>query len=217
MTLSVDIWSDVVCPWCYIGKARFLTGLSEFAHRDEVEIRFHSFELDPDAIPGNEEPVLERLAEKYGVTRDQADAMEARVRDAAHALDLAFGGERLHGSTFDIHRLLHYALDHGRQTELVDLVFAAHFGGTANVFDHEVLLDLAEPGRPRSGRVGRGPRRRRVRRRGARRRDAGPRARRQRRAVLRRRLRYAVSGGQDPSVFTDVLQQAWDELADASA
>src|SRR6478735_1093064 len=216
MTLSVDIWSDVVCPWCYIGKARFLTGLSEFAHRDEVEIRFHSFELDPDAIPGNEEPVLERLAEKYGVTREQADAMEARVRDAAHALDLAFGGERLHGSTFDIHRLLHYALDHGRQPELVDLVFAAHFGGTANVFDHEVLLDLAEQAgldRVESAAVLLG--------------DEYAEAVRADETLASELgvsgvpffvvgSRYAVSGGQDPSVFTDVLQQAWDELADSA-
>ena len=87
--------------------------------------------------------MLERLADKYGVTAERAEAMEARVRTAAHEPGLVFDGERLHGSTFDIHRLLHFALDCGRQLELVDLVFAAHFGGTANVFDHEVLLDLA--------------------------------------------------------------------------
>jgi predicted DsbA family dithiol-disulfide isomerase len=217
MTLTVDIWSDVVCPWCYIGKARFLAGLADFPHRDEVEIRFHSFELDPDAVPGEEEPIMDRLAQKYGVTISQAEGMETRVRDAAHGLGLEFGGERLHGSTFDIHRLLHYALDHGRQIELVDLVFAAHFGGTANVFDHEVLLDLAAQAgldRVEAAAVLIG--------------DEYADAVRADETLASELgvsgvpffvmgARYAVSGGQDPSVFTDVLQQAWDELADAPA
>ena len=151
--------------------------------------------------------MLERLADKYGVTAEHAEAMEARVRTAAHDEGLVYDGERLHGSTFDVHRILHFALDSGRQLELIDLVFAAHFGGTANVFDHEVLLDLAaEAGLDRDEAaavlVG----------------DEYADAVRADEALASELgvsgvpffvvgARYAVSGGQDPAVFTDVLQQ----------
>lgn len=66
--MRVEIWADIACPWCYVGKARFTQGLAEFAHRDQVEIVFRSFELDPNSPKGVSAPVVEMLAEKYGRT-----------------------------------------------------------------------------------------------------------------------------------------------------
>ena len=115
--MRVEIWSDIACPWCYIGKARFEKGLAEFAHRDDVEVVHRSFELDPDRAKGDVGPVIPMLAKKYGRTIEEARAMEANVASNAHAEGLGYLADgRDHGNTFDIHRLLHLAKARGRQT-----------------------------------------------------------------------------------------------------
>ncbi|MCB5183356.1 DsbA family oxidoreductase [Streptomyces antimicrobicus] len=142
--MRVEIWSDIACPWCYIGKARFEKGLAAFAHRDEVEVVFRSFELDPHSTPGRTAPVVEMLAEKYGRTLDEARGMEEHVAATARAEGLPYSTEgRLHGNTFDIHRLLHLAAARGRQDELLDLAFRANFADGSGVYDSATLLRLA--------------------------------------------------------------------------
>ncbi|MFI1283968.1 DsbA family oxidoreductase [Streptomyces sp. NPDC020858] len=142
--MRVEIWSDIACPWCYIGKARFTQGLADFAHRDEVEVVFRSFELDPGSAKGVTAPVLEMLAKKYGRTLDEARGMEEHVAASARAEGLEYRTEgRDHGNTFDIHRLLHLADARGRQEELLDLAYRANFGEERSVFDPEVLVALA--------------------------------------------------------------------------
>ncbi|MGW7435764.1 DsbA family oxidoreductase [Streptomyces sp. NPDC054849] len=142
--MRVEIWSDIACPWCYIGKARFTKGLAGFAHRDGVEVVFRSFELDPGRAKGVTAPVVEMLAEKYGRTLDEARGMEEHVAAAARAEGLEYRTEgRDHGNTFDIHRLLHLAGARGRQEELLDLAYRANFGEDRSVFDAEVLVALA--------------------------------------------------------------------------
>ena len=74
--MLVEIWSDVVCPWCYIGKRRFEAALADFEHRDEVEVVWRSFELDPSAPAHRDEPPIEHLARKYGMSVDQAEAAQ---------------------------------------------------------------------------------------------------------------------------------------------
>ncbi|MEU8676481.1 DsbA family oxidoreductase [Streptomyces sp. NPDC048560] len=141
--MRVEIWSDIACPWCYIGKARFEKGLAEFAHRDEVEVVHRSFELDPGRAKGDTAQVIDMLAQKYGRTREQARAMEANVAGNAQAEGLAYRTEgRDHGSTFDIHRLLHLAKARGRQDELLDLAYRANFAEERSVFDDGVLVEL---------------------------------------------------------------------------
>ncbi|MFF0052846.1 DsbA family oxidoreductase [Streptomyces microflavus] len=142
--MRVEIWSDIACPWCYIGKARFEKGLAEFAHRDEVEVVHRSFELDPGRAKGQTEQVIDMLATKYGRTREEAASMEANVAANAQAEGLGYRTEgRDHGSTFDIHRLLHLAKARGRQDELLTLAYRANFAEERSVFDDDVLLALA--------------------------------------------------------------------------
>lgn len=142
--MRVEIWSDIACPWCYIGKARFEKGLAEFAHRDEVEVVHRSFELDPSRAKGDTALVIDMLAEKYGRTREEAASMEANVAANAQAEGLGYRTEgRDHGSTFDLHRLLHLAKARGRQDELLTLAYRANFAEERSVFDDAVLLALA--------------------------------------------------------------------------
>jgi predicted DsbA family dithiol-disulfide isomerase len=142
--MRVEIWSDIACPWCYIGKARFEKGLADFAHRDEVEVVHRSFELDPNHAKGETAQVIDMLAQKYGRTREQAQAMEANVASNARSEGLGYLVEgRDHGNTFDIHRLLHLAKARGRQDELLGIAYRAHFAEERSIFEAGVLVDLA--------------------------------------------------------------------------
>ncbi|MCK7621943.1 DsbA family oxidoreductase [Streptomyces sp. RS10V-4] len=141
--MRVEIWADIACPWCYIGKARFEAGLAAFAHRAEVEVVHRSFELDRDAPPAAEVPVLEMLAAKYGVSRAQAEAMEAKVAEAAAGEGLAYRSDRIHGNTFHLHRLLHLARAHGVQDALLTALYRANFAEAAPLADPDALCALA--------------------------------------------------------------------------
>ena len=142
--MRVEIWSDVACPWCYIGKARFEQGLAGFEHKDEVEVVFRSFELDPRIPEGETSPVLGMLAKKYGLSEAEARAAEERVATNARSEGLEYRSEgRDNGNTFAIHRLLHFAKTKGAQNELINLTFKANFAEERSVFDHGRLLELA--------------------------------------------------------------------------
>lgn len=142
--MRVDVWSDVVCPWCYVGKARFEKALHDFGHRDEVEVVFRSFELDPERPTDQRETVLSVLSNKYGMTEEQARAADARVAGLARAEGLGFDSNRPVGNTFDIHRVIHLGLDKGVQRELVTAVNEAYFARARQVFDRDVLTEVAE-------------------------------------------------------------------------
>ncbi|MEU2530051.1 DsbA family oxidoreductase, partial [Streptomyces sp. NPDC013087] len=142
--MRVEIWSDIACPWCYVGKARFEKALAGFAHRDEIEVVHRSFELDPGRAKGDTEQVVDMLAQKYGRTVEEARGMEANVAANAQAEGLGYRTEgRDHGNTFDIHRLLHLAKARGLQEELLTLVYRANFAEERSVFDDAVLAELA--------------------------------------------------------------------------
>jgi predicted DsbA family dithiol-disulfide isomerase len=142
--MRVEIWSDVACPWCYIGKARFEQALAGFEHKDEVEVVFRSFELDPGHPEGETEQVIPMLAKKYGMSEAQARQAEQRVAANAQSAGLEYVAEgRDNGSTFAIHRLLHFAKTKGVQNELIDLTFKANFAEERSVFDRERVLELA--------------------------------------------------------------------------
>ena len=141
--MRVDIWSDVICPWCYVGKARFEKALSSFDHRDEVEVVYHSFELDPGYPKHQHETTFAMLTRKYGMSEADARAAESRVAQLAGAEGLGFRPERPVGNTFDIHRVLHLGLDKGVQGELLDAVNEAYFGQGRQVFDRAVITEIA--------------------------------------------------------------------------
>jgi predicted DsbA family dithiol-disulfide isomerase len=146
MSMKVEIWSDVVCPWCYIGKRRFEAALARFAHRDEVEVVWRSFELDASAPPstGEQGSYPERIAAKYGCTVAEARAMVDNVtRTAAQeGLDFRFDLAQP-GNTFDAHRLLHLALAHDLQDPLKERLDHATFSEGSPVSDRGALRALA--------------------------------------------------------------------------
>jgi predicted DsbA family dithiol-disulfide isomerase len=141
--MQVEIWSDVVCPWCYIGKRRFEEALRRFDGRDDVEVVWRSFELDPGA-PAVGVDVLGHLAEKYGVSTEEARAMQDRVTRAAAGEGLEYHLDKTQrGNSFDAHRLLHLARAHGRQDALKERLFAAYFTDGRPIGDRAVLRELA--------------------------------------------------------------------------
>jgi predicted DsbA family dithiol-disulfide isomerase len=141
--MQVEIWSDVVCPWCYIGKRRFEEALRLFDGRDDVEVTWRSFELDPEAPPVGVD-VLEHLAAKYGVSKDEAADMQHRVTRAAAGEGLEYHLERTQrGNSFHAHRLLHLAKEHGLQGELEERLFRAYFTDGEAIGDRDVLRRLA--------------------------------------------------------------------------
>ncbi|HTU75449.1 MAG TPA: DsbA family oxidoreductase [Trebonia sp.] len=141
--MRVDIWSDVVCPWCYVGKARFSKALASFPHRDEVEVTFRSFELDPGAPAGGDETNLSMIAKKFGLPMPQAIAMEERVAGLARAEGLGYQLERPSGNTFDLHRVLHLARASGVQDAMVSALNQANFAEGRQVFDRDVIVEVA--------------------------------------------------------------------------
>lgn len=142
--MKVEIWSDVVCPWCYIGKRNFEAALAEFEHRDHVEVTWRSFELDPWAPAVREGDYAVRLAEKYGVPLGEARGMLDSMTSAAAAVGLAFDFDRARpGNTFDAHRLIHLAGDRGAQDAMKERLLRATFTEGEPIGDRETLLRLA--------------------------------------------------------------------------
>ena len=143
--LRIDIWSDIACPWCYIGKRHLEEALSTFAHKDDVEIVWRAFELDPGAPKLREAvPNAERLAKKYRVSVEQAHAMMERVIDAGKkaGLDMKLH-ESKSGNTFDAHRLLHWAGTLGKQGEMKERLMLAYQSEGAVISNPDVLVGLA--------------------------------------------------------------------------
>lgn len=142
--MVIEIWSDVVCPWCYIGKRRFESALERFERRDAVEVVWRSFLLDPSAPRRPSETTREMLARKYGVTLEQADAMQARVVSLAAREGLRYRIDLTrHESSVDAHRLLHWSKAQGLQDALKERLFAAHFVEGLSISDAATLSRLA--------------------------------------------------------------------------
>jgi len=146
--MQVEIWSDVVCPWCAIGKRRFEKALAQFAHRDDVEVRWRSFELDPGAPQEREGDLVEHLSSKYGISVEQAEKAHAQMTQTAAVEGWDFHFEHAKGgNTFDAHRLLHLAAERGVQDAVKERLFAAYFVEGERIGDAETLVRLvAEAG-----------------------------------------------------------------------
>jgi predicted DsbA family dithiol-disulfide isomerase len=144
MTMQVEIWSDIVCPWCYLGKRRFERALDTFSHSGDVEVVYRSFELDPSAPRDTTDPMVDVLASKYGMTPEQAQAAQRQMEERARQDGLTFRMDGLRrGSTRDAHRLVHLARASGRQQELMEALHRAYFTEQDSIFDHDALTRLA--------------------------------------------------------------------------
>ena len=142
--MQVEIWSDIVCPWCYIGKRRFETALAAFDGREDVSVRFRSFELAPERPPTVDETLEQMLASKYGVSLEQAAAMNARVTTLAASEGLDYHLERARPSnTFDAHRVTHLAAEAGLQDAVVERFHAGYFSEGVAIGDPDELVRLA--------------------------------------------------------------------------
>lgn len=142
-TLSVDIWSDIICPWCYVGKRRFEKALSQFAHAPDVVITWHSFELDPRA-PKASTNLADNLAKKYRRTLEQAQQMLDQMTMTAAAEGLEFHFEKAQSSnTFDAHRVLHLARERDVQERVKERLMRGYFSEGEPIGDHAALARLA--------------------------------------------------------------------------
>jgi len=148
--MDVEIWSDIACPWCYVGKRRFEAALASFEHRDDVRVRWRSFELDPSAPPERGGDSAANLARKYGTTRDEALGMYATMTETAAGEGLAFRFDLTRGgNTFDAHRLTHLAAAHGLQDEVKERLMRAYLTEGELMSDAPTLRRLAvEAGLP---------------------------------------------------------------------
>ena len=211
--MRVDIWSDVICPWCYVGKARFEKALDSFAHRDEVEVVYHSFELDPSLPRGERESNLEMLSKKFGKSPAEALALDGQVGSLARAEGLGFDSGRPVGNTFDIHRVIHLGLDKGVQQALLSAVNEAYFAQARDVFDRDVLTEVAAGAGLDAAEVGKVL-------------DGDAYADEVRQDELQAReigisgvpffvfdMALGASGAQPTELFTSALDQAWDRRA----
>lgn len=210
--MRIEIWSDIACPWCYIGKRRFEQALGAFPHRDRVEVVHRSYLLDPGAPTEPVETVAEMLGRKYGGGAGAGRTMIDRVEAVAAEEGMVW---RHHSSlrvdTLDAHRLLHLAREEGCQDSLLEALYAAYFAQARNIADHDTLAELA---------TGAGISEDRVREvlgsteftdavfaeaaeAGALGANGVP--------FYVAERKYAVPGAQPVEVFTQVLEQAWHE------
>ncbi|MBO0706228.1 MAG: DsbA family oxidoreductase, partial [Candidatus Dormibacteraeota bacterium] len=142
--MKVEVWSDVVCPWCYLGKRRLERALERFEHRDQAEVAWRSFELDPAAPRVREEDNTTRMAAKYGLSREEAAKRYEDLTQLAAQDGLTYHLESARsGNTFDAHRILQLAADRGLQDAVKERFFAAYFTDGEAIGDPETLVRLA--------------------------------------------------------------------------
>lgn len=140
--VTIEVWSDVACPWCYIGKTRFLSALDRFENKDRVNVIWRSYQLAPETPVGEGRTELDALVEMKGMAPDQVRQMFAHVSATAAEVGLTLDFENvIAANTFDAHRLLHLAGE--RQNELLEALFKAHFSDGKVIDDREVLVELA--------------------------------------------------------------------------
>ncbi len=143
--MKVEIWSDVVCPFCYIGKREFESALAQFEHRDQVEVIWRSFELDPRAPAKSEFDMYGMLMNKYGSSREDAKARVSGVVQRAKSIGLEYNMDRaVIGSSFDAHRLIQLAKEKGLGSEAEERLFKAYFTEGAHIADHPTLIRLGK-------------------------------------------------------------------------
>lgn len=142
--ITVDIVSDVVCPWCIIGYKKLEKAMAQLEGKARFELAWHAFELNP-SMPPEGQDIAEHMAQKYGATPEQSKANRERLRSAGSELDFEFSyGDKMRMvNTFDAHRLLHWAGETGKQTALKLALFKAHFTDGKDVSDHETLISVA--------------------------------------------------------------------------
>lgn len=210
--MKIDVWSDIACPFCYLGKVTLESAVDKFEHADQVEVVYHSFLLNPGLPVDYDGDLYDYLTHKLQVPRTQAIAMNDQLSARAAELGLQWQMDRVVVTNLtDAHRLLHFAAAHGKHTELLTGLFRGYFSDGLHLGRHEVLADLAaEAGldRDEALRVLESDR-------------FLPEVQDDIAAAQRLGIngvpffvinnRYGISGAQPEAVFTQALTQAWQE------
>lgn len=145
--MKVEIWSDIVCPFCYIGKRKFENALNVFDNKEQVEIVWHSYQLDPDMIPVKGQSVDQYLAIRKGVTLEKGKEMNNYMSGIAKDVGLVYNFDKaVVNNTMNAHRLLHLAKKEGIQNEVKEKLFAAYYTDGKDVGDTEILVQVGESG-----------------------------------------------------------------------
>lgn len=210
--MEVEIWSDIMCPFCYIGKRKFEQALSQFPHQDQVKITWKSFQLNPDMKTEPDRSINDYLADMKGWSLDEARSMNDRVTAMAHEVGLTYDFDRaVVANSFDAHRLIQLAKTNGLGDAIEERLFKAYFTEGRNVADHATLLELGmEIGLDKiaiENLLSSNQFSREVKQDVYEAQQVG--ARGVPFFVLNRR--YAVSGAQQPQTFLGALQTAWSE------
>lgn len=143
--MKIEVWSDYVCPFCYIGKRRLEEALQQFPHKDQVEVEFKSFELDPNSPEYSGQNIHEVLAKKYGMSIDQAKQANHGVGQQAATVGLTFNFDNMKPTnTFDAHRLAKFAKTQGKEAVLSEKLLQGYFTEAKHIGDIDTLADLAE-------------------------------------------------------------------------
>ena len=145
--MKVEIWSDIVCPFCYIGKRKFENALNAFGNKEQVEIIWHSFQLDPDMIPVQGQSVDQYLADRKGVSLKEGKEMNEYMSSIAKEVGLEYNfNKAIISNTMNAHRLLHLAKKEGVQNDVKEKLFAAYYTNGKDVGDTETLIQIGESG-----------------------------------------------------------------------
>ena len=141
--MKIDIWSDINCPFCYIGKRKFEMAMSQFDHKEDVEIEWHSFELDPGMKSQPDKNIYDYLAERKGISREQSEQMHANVTAIASEVGLIYNFDKaMVANSFDAHRLIHLAKTMNLGDEAEEILFNAYFSQGKNISDLDTLIEL---------------------------------------------------------------------------
>ena len=141
--MKIEVWSDIFCPFCYIGKRRFENALNKFENKEAVEVQFRSFELNPNAEKINNNNIHQAIAEKYGISLDEARSNNENIVKQAKGLGLDFNFDSLVlTNSFDAHRMIHFAKEYGKHKEMVEALFKAYFTDSKNISDFNTLGDI---------------------------------------------------------------------------
>ncbi len=210
--MKVEIWSDVACPWCYLGKRRFESALAQFEHRDQVEVTWRSYQLDPSAPQTSDATVNQVLAKKHGMSVEQVKATTSQISELGTEMGIDYHFEKAqYGNTFDAHRLLHLATHHDLQDAAKERFLKAYFSEGVAIGDHDTLIKLISE-------VGIDPDEARAVL------DSDEYADEVRSDERRARMfgvngvpffaideKYGISGAQPTEVFSEVLEKVWGE------
>jgi predicted DsbA family dithiol-disulfide isomerase len=143
--MKIEVWSDFVCPFCYIGKRRLEEALAQFPQKDQVEVEFKSFELDPNSPNNSNQTIHEMLAKKYGMSIEQAKQANYGVGQQAATVGLTYNFDAMKPTnTFDAHRLAKFAKTHGKEAEVTEKLLFGYFTESKQIGDYETLADIAE-------------------------------------------------------------------------